>query len=272
MEEGNRGPTSDPVHPISWAAVAPTTLISTSSLITDVPTPTSSVDAVDALTSFGAEGEITSSFTSDVSSTEPTANPSAFIPRRRETDSSAEDERLASNSTPFPIQFFGRRHHIGFREHRALAIHKRRTASDQQSSFHFASADSVSPPEVSTTSLMVTPTSASQAEVPAPDQTRRDGNTPQATTAALLTPAQQAIQRGFSDGFVTAKLFAQQGPGMSRLGFKWQYVEDSLAAHGPSVIQPGKEGYYREWFDKGLLQGEAMVAKVIAKMNAQSSA
>jgi hypothetical protein len=85
--------------------------------------------------------------------------------------------------------------------------------------------------------------------------------------APQLTLAQQAIQRGFSDGFMTAKMFAQQGPGMSRLGFKWQYVEDSLSAHGSNVA-PGKEGYYREWFEKGLTQGETMVAQIIARMNA----
>ena len=84
--------------------------------------------------------------------------------------------------------------------------------------------------------------------------------------APQLTLAQQAIQQGFSDGFMTAKMFAQQGPGMSRLGFKWQYVEDSLAAHSSNVA-PGKEGYYREWFEKGLTQGEALVAQVIASMN-----
>lgn len=95
----------------------------------------------------------------------------------------------------------------------------------------------------------------------------RNGTILSASDAPHLTPAQQAIQRGFSDGFMTAKMFAQQGPGMSRLGFKWQYVEDSLVAHGSNVA-PGKEGYYREWFDKGLTQGEAMVAQVIGRMSA----
>jgi hypothetical protein len=98
-------------------------------------------------------------------------------------------------------------------------------------------------------------------------QVLKKGNVLYTNETPELTLAQQAIQRGFSDGFMTAKVFAQQGPGMSRLGFKWQYVEDSLSAHGSSV-PPGKEGYYREWFEKGLVQGEAMVAQVIARMNA----
>lgn len=98
-------------------------------------------------------------------------------------------------------------------------------------------------------------------------QVLKNGTLLQTNDAPQLSPAQEAIQRGFSDGFMTAKIFAQQGPGMSRLGFKWQYVEDSLAAHG-SKVSPGKEGYYREWFDKGLIQGETMVAQVIARMNA----
>jgi hypothetical protein len=50
-----------------------------------------------------------------------------------------------------------------------------------------------------------------------------DATVPSPTQA--LTPAEEAIQRGFSDGFMTAKLFAQQSPGMSRLGFKTQYVK-----------------------------------------------
>jgi hypothetical protein len=57
-------------------------------------------------------------------------------------------------------------------------------------------------------------------------------------------------------------------PGMSRLGFKTQHVEDSLAARGLNVILPGNEEFYREWFDKGLTHGEGLVQKVVARMNA----
>jgi glucan 1,3-beta-glucosidase len=92
-----------------------------------------------------------------------------------------------------------------------------------------------------------------------------DATVPSLTQA--LTPTEEAIQRGFSDGFMTAKLFAQQSPGMSRLGFKTQYVQDSLDVHGPNVILPGKEEFYREWFDKGLAHGEGLVQKVVARMN-----
>jgi glucan 1,3-beta-glucosidase len=66
---------------------------------------------------------------------------------------------------------------------------------------------------------------------------------------------------------MTTKLFAQQNPGTSRLGFKTQYVEDSMAAHGPNVILPGKEEFYREWCDKGLAHGKGLVQKVVARMN-----
>jgi len=114
-------------------------------------------------------------------------------------------------------------------------------------------------------------TSAALADTPSTPlsntQVLANGTILYTSQAPQLTLAQQAIQRGFSDGFMTAKMFAQQGPGMSRLGFKWQYVEDSLSAHGSNVA-PGKEGYYREWFEKGLTQGEVMVAQIIARMNA----
>jgi hypothetical protein len=55
---------------------------------------------------------------------------------------------------------------------------------------------------------------------------------------------------------------------MSRLGFKAEYIRESLDAHGPNVILPGKEEFYRELFDKGMAHGEGLVQKVVARVNA----
>ncbi|TDL27386.1 glycoside hydrolase [Rickenella mellea] len=81
------------------------------------------------------------------------------------------------------------------------------------------------------------------------------------TVSVLLSPgdsqAEQSITKGYSDGFMTAKIFAQHG--LSRLGFKGQYVADSVEALGPTVIAPGTEAYYIDWFYKGLEDGETSV-------------
>ncbi|THG97588.1 hypothetical protein EW026_g4424 [Hermanssonia centrifuga] len=68
---------------------------------------------------------------------------------------------------------------------------------------------------------------------------------------------QQTMTRGYSDGFLTAKIFALYG--MSKLGFTGQYIVDSMAALGPDVVHPGMEGYYHDWFTTGLADGEATV-------------
>ena len=155
------------------------------------------------------------------------------------------------------------------RDHRARKIHERKSRSRRAQARRDGGPSTVTESLPSETSSGIVqdastdPTSSSSSETPTVADTQPTGG----GGSSPLSPAHQAIQRGFSDGFMTAKLFAQQAPGMSRLGFKWKYVEDSLRAHGPSIIVPGKEGYYREWFDKGLIQGETMVAQVIARMN-----
>ncbi|KIK91947.1 glycoside hydrolase family 5 protein [Paxillus rubicundulus Ve08.2h10] len=83
------------------------------------------------------------------------------------------------------------------------------------------------------------------------------GGTPGNTTVAQ----QQSLVKGYSDGFLTAKIFAQQG--WSRLGFKGQYVEDSLRELSGSIIS-GNEDYYRNGFDVGLAGGEAFVVATLA--------
>lgn len=72
------------------------------------------------------------------------------------------------------------------------------------------------------------------------------------------TAAQRSITKGYSDGFLTAKIFAQYG--MSKLGFTGQYIADSITALGPTVIEAGSEGYYSDWFSKGLSDGQAIVS------------
>ncbi|EJD05843.1 glycoside hydrolase [Fomitiporia mediterranea MF3/22] len=64
---------------------------------------------------------------------------------------------------------------------------------------------------------------------------------------------------GYSDGFLTAKIFAQHG--MSKLGFTGQYKTDSIAKLSPEIVAPGSEDFYSEWFDRGLKDGEDAVSK-----------
>ncbi|CDO72882.1 Glycoside Hydrolase Family 5 protein [Trametes cinnabarina] len=75
-------------------------------------------------------------------------------------------------------------------------------------------------------------------------------------------PSERAIAKGYSDGFLTAKVFALFD--MSKLGFAGQYIADSLAKLGPDVIQPGKEHFYEQWFMEGLVDGETVVTSAVA--------
>ncbi|TFY65483.1 hypothetical protein EVJ58_g1959 [Rhodofomes roseus] len=84
-----------------------------------------------------------------------------------------------------------------------------------------------------------------------------------------MSPEQRAIAKGYSDGFFTAKIFAQYG--MSKLGFTGQYMNDGIAALGPGVIKPGTEGNYQEWFMKGLQDGENIVISHIGQTNLTST-
>jgi len=75
------------------------------------------------------------------------------------------------------------------------------------------------------------------------------------------------MQRGYSDGFLTTKMFAQHGPAMSRLEFKAQYMKDTVTLlKGMEAIGDGDESKYQEWFWKGLNDGEGLVEKVIAAL------
>lgn len=76
-----------------------------------------------------------------------------------------------------------------------------------------------------------------------------------------LDPSQRAISKGYSDGFLTAKIFALYG--MSKLGFTGQYMSDSIASLGPGVIASGKEHDYEQWFMEGLADGEALISSSV---------
>ncbi|KAF9821390.1 hypothetical protein IEO21_00636 [Rhodonia placenta] len=81
--------------------------------------------------------------------------------------------------------------------------------------------------------------------------------------ATGMSPEQKSIARGYSDGFLTAKIFAQYG--MSKLGFTGQYMNDSIAKLGTSVVKPGTEEYYQDWFMKGLQDGENIVGSHVGQ-------
>ncbi|KAI0372834.1 glycoside hydrolase [Pilatotrama ljubarskyi] len=81
-----------------------------------------------------------------------------------------------------------------------------------------------------------------------------------------LDPSQRAISKGYSDGFLTAKVFALYG--MSKLGFTGQYISDSIAKLGPEVVAPGTEQYYEDWFLEGLADGEALISASVDSSSA----
>ena len=95
---------------------------------------------------------------------------------------------------------------------------------------------------------------------------RESTSTPSLASASLpslsnLTESERAITRGYSDGFLTAKIFAQYG--MSRLGFTGQYIQDSLAQLNDSVVAPGREGEYSASFVNGLRDAEAAIGDAV---------
>lgn len=100
-------------------------------------------------------------------------------------------------------------------------------------------------------------------QAPTPLESREGQSSP--------TADERIMQRGYSDGFITAKMFAQHGPAMSRLGFKTQYVKDTVGMlKSMGAIGDGDGSEYEEWFWKGLNDGEGLVEKVIAAMTSPS--
>lgn len=68
---------------------------------------------------------------------------------------------------------------------------------------------------------------------------------------------QRLSYKGYSDGFMTAKIFATRD--MSKLGFDGQYIQDSIARLGSGVVPQGKENQYRTAFLMGQGDGEAII-------------
>lgn len=87
---------------------------------------------------------------------------------------------------------------------------------------------------------------------------RRDNS---AANQLPLDPTQRAMAKGYSDGFMTAKIFALYG--MSKLGFTGQYINDSLDRLGKVVIASGTEHYYEQRFIEGLRDGETLITSSI---------
>ena len=65
------------------------------------------------------------------------------------------------------------------------------------------------------------------------------------------------VTKGHSDGLMTAKIFALVD--FSKLGFIDQYVNDSIAALGPDVVDMRFQQAYRDAFLRGLAEGETNV-------------
>jgi glucan 1,3-beta-glucosidase len=81
----------------------------------------------------------------------------------------------------------------------------------------------------------------------------RKRNEPPVTTSSTDTVA----SKGHSDGLMTAKIFALMGS--SKLGFVDQYVNDSITALGPDVVDANSHQAYRDAFLQGLAEGESNV-------------
>lgn len=76
-----------------------------------------------------------------------------------------------------------------------------------------------------------------------------------------LTPNQTAIAKGYSDGFMTAKLFAMQD--MSKLGFMKQYVMDSASTLAPLLLGEETQASYADWFLQGLQEGQQVISTAV---------
>ncbi|KAI0053996.1 glycoside hydrolase family 5 protein [Auriscalpium vulgare] len=80
-------------------------------------------------------------------------------------------------------------------------------------------------------------------------------------TADTDEPRHRSSGTGYSDGFLTAKIFATHDN--SRLGFVGQYIVDTMAARGSTEVAPGTEDAYKGGFMKGLHDGETIVRGIL---------
>ncbi|KAI0724054.1 glycoside hydrolase superfamily [Cerioporus squamosus] len=127
--------------------------------------------------------------------------------------------------------------------------------------FSYGGAPSTDPSRIPALSDMV-----SEMGSPSYDMTSTSDETTTSTTAAASSTPEfglfpRAISKGYSDGFLTAKIFALYG--MSKLGFTGQYISDSLARLRGHIIEPGTEHFYEQWFMEGLNDGEALVSSYV---------
>jgi glucan 1,3-beta-glucosidase len=130
---------------------------------------------------------------------------------------------------------------MGHRRHQA-AINERRLAHRHKPRSFSSTSSSTSPGAPSTNAT-------------GSDQTSFD-------RFASMNANQVAIARGYQDGFTSAKIFAQYG--MSRIGFRGQYIADSLTRLVNSqMIQDGQQSTYKTWFLKGLSDGEAQITAAV---------
>ena len=83
---------------------------------------------------------------------------------------------------------------------------------------------------------------------------KRDGRP---SVLAGLNAAERSMAKGYADGYLTAKLFAQYG--MSKLGFKGQYIADSIAKLGSDTVAPDTQTIYSTNFMDGLQDGERSI-------------
>lgn len=89
--------------------------------------------------------------------------------------------------------------------------------------------------------------------------TSTSSNMPTPTSnAPPLSPVQLSSERGYTDGFLTARIFALYS--LSKLGFMEQYISDSIQTLGSSIVSSGTEDLYHDAFLRGLGDGEAVVA------------
>ncbi|CDZ98740.1 glycoside hydrolase [Phaffia rhodozyma] len=88
-------------------------------------------------------------------------------------------------------------------------------------------------------------------------------------SSTVMSFEEAAIAKGYSDGFQTAKFFAQTNG--SRLGFATQYVCDSLWALGEGSISSDQHDRYEASFFQGLYEAEAQVEAAIADATAPTA-
>lgn len=93
------------------------------------------------------------------------------------------------------------------------------------------------------------------------------GGSPAARAAAAvrstLSAAELAGNSGYSDGYLTAKIFASRTD-VSRMGFSGQYASDSFAAHTEQgTLQKDAWALYAENFDKGLAAAEGKISALV---------